>query len=183
MLVRPVGLVEQELGGGPAELVFGLAHRAERHRRVGRELDVVVADQGQVCGHRHPSLGQPAQQAQSQHVVGAEYGGRLAAGAEELIARRGAAARIHRGDGHLDQHLCGVESGPLHRVVGATAAVGALPDRGRTVDQGDAAVPEAHQVRDGDLAAAPVVHGHRALPGRTRPVKQHHRGATLADPA
>src|SRR5690242_4035438 len=59
VLVRPVGLVEQELGGGPAELVLGLAHRGERHGGVGRELDVVVADHGEVRGYRHPGLAQP----------------------------------------------------------------------------------------------------------------------------
>jgi hypothetical protein len=46
VLVGPVGLVQQELGGGPAELVLGLAHRGERDRGVGSELDVVVADNG-----------------------------------------------------------------------------------------------------------------------------------------
>jgi hypothetical protein len=49
--------------------------------------------------------------------------------------------------------------------VGAPAAVGALPDRGRPVDQGDAPVPEPEQVGDRDLAAAPVIDGDRALAG------------------
>jgi L-rhamnose isomerase/sugar isomerase len=77
VLVGPVGLVQQEFSGGPAELVLGLAHRGERYRGVGGELDVVVADHGQIAGYRHPGLAQPAQQAQGQHVVGTEHGGRL----------------------------------------------------------------------------------------------------------
>ena len=59
MLVGPVGLVQQELGGGPAELVLGLAYRGERDRGVGGKLDVVVADHGEVRGYRHPGLAQP----------------------------------------------------------------------------------------------------------------------------
>jgi hypothetical protein len=52
----------------------------------------------------------------------------------------------------------------LDRAERAPPAVGALPDRGRAVDQGDAPVPEPEQVADGDLAAAPVIDGDRALP-------------------
>jgi hypothetical protein len=65
----------------------------------------------------------------------------------------------------------------------AAAPVGALPDRDRPVDQGDAAVPELEQVADGDLAAAAVIDRDRALPGGTRPVEQHHRGAAVTDAA
>jgi hypothetical protein len=60
VLAGPVGLVEQELGGGPAELVLGLAHRGERDRGVGSELDVVVVDYGEVRGYRHPGPRGPA---------------------------------------------------------------------------------------------------------------------------
>jgi len=42
-------------------------------------------------------------------------------------------------------------------------------------------VAEAEQVRDRDLATAPVVDGYRALPGRAGPVEQYHRGTALAD--
>jgi hypothetical protein len=52
----------------------------------------------------------------------------------------------------------GAGTGVLYRPVGAPAAVAALPDRGRPIDQeGDAPVPESEQMADRDLAAAPVV--------------------------
>src|ERR1700722_7670394 len=46
------GLVEQQAGGGAAELLPGLANRRQRHRRRGREVDVVVADDRDVVRHR-----------------------------------------------------------------------------------------------------------------------------------
>ncbi len=62
VLGGPVGLLKQELGGRPPELVLRLADRGERHGRGGGELDVVVADHGQVPGYRDPRLAEPAQQ-------------------------------------------------------------------------------------------------------------------------
>jgi hypothetical protein len=76
VLAGPVGLVEQEFGSRRAELVLRLAHRGERHRGIGGELDVVVADHGEIAGHRHPGQAQPPQQPEGQHVVGAERSGR-----------------------------------------------------------------------------------------------------------
>ena len=43
VLVGPVGLVEQELGGRPAELVLGLAHRGERLAAAQQAGDVLGA--------------------------------------------------------------------------------------------------------------------------------------------
>jgi hypothetical protein len=182
MLGRPVGLIEEELGRRAPELVLGLAHRRERHRGVGGELDIVVTHHREVARYGHPGLAQPAQQAKGEHVVGAEHGGRRRLVTEQLIGGGGTGARVHRRDGHLGQDRRRVQPRPLDRAVGAPATVRALPDRGRAVDQGDVPVPEAQQVRDRDLATQPVVNGHRALPGRTRPVKQHHRSAALTDP-
>jgi hypothetical protein len=75
VLGRPVGLVEQELGRRASELVLGLADRGERDGGVRGELDVVVADDREISGCAHARLAQPAQQAESQHVVGAEHAG------------------------------------------------------------------------------------------------------------
>jgi hypothetical protein len=45
------GLLDEQLGGRPAELVARLAHRRQRHRRGGGEVDVVVADDREVAGN------------------------------------------------------------------------------------------------------------------------------------
>jgi hypothetical protein len=45
-----------------------------------------------------------------------------------------------------------------------------------------ARLAQPEQVGHRDLAAAPVIHGDRALSGRTRPVEQDHRGAAVTDP-
>jgi hypothetical protein len=144
VLGRPVGLVEQELGRRASELVLGLADRRERHGGVRGELDVVVADDREIPRYAHARLAEPAQQAERQHVVGAEHGGRLGLRAgEQIIGGGGAAARVHRRDGDLGEDFAWIQPGLLDRPVGAPAAVGALPDRGRPVDQGDAPVPES----------------------------------------
>src|ERR1700679_3853854 len=46
VLGRGVGFFQEELGGGLAEFVLGLADRGQGHGRVGGEVDVVVADDG-----------------------------------------------------------------------------------------------------------------------------------------
>ena len=48
VLDRGVGFFQEELGGGLAELVLRLADRGQGHGGVGGEVDVVVADDGQV---------------------------------------------------------------------------------------------------------------------------------------
>ncbi len=179
----PVGLIEQEFGRRASELVLGLADRRERHGRVRGELDVVVADDREVSRHAHARLAQPTQQAQREHVVGAEHRGRLVLrAAEQAVGGGSTGPGVHRRDRHLGENLARVQPGVLDRPVGAPAAVGALPYRGRAIDQGDAPVPEPEQVGHRDLAAAPVIHGDRTLSGRTRPVEQDHRGAAVADP-
>jgi len=182
VLGGPVGLIEQEFGGRSSELVLRLPDRGERHRRVGGELDVVVADDRKVPGHHDARLTEPAQQAQGQHVVGAEDRGGPWSAAEQVVGGGGAGARVHGRHRHLAQNRDRVQPGLRHGAVGTATAVGALPDRDRAVDQGDALVPEIEQVLDRDLAAALVIDRNRALPRRTRPVEQHDRRAAVAYP-
>jgi hypothetical protein len=70
------GLSQQELGRCASEQVAGLADRGERHRGRLGELDVVVADDGQVAGDVQAHPHHPLQQPERQQVVGAECGGR-----------------------------------------------------------------------------------------------------------
>ena len=79
-LLVDVGLVgvtlgEQQLGGRATEELAGLTHRAERHRCGAGELDVVVADDGQIAGYVDPDARHLLQQAEGEQVVGAEGGG------------------------------------------------------------------------------------------------------------
>ena len=55
-----------------AELLAWLSDRGQGDRCGGSELDVVVADQGDVVGHPDLLAGQPLQHAEGQQVVGAE---------------------------------------------------------------------------------------------------------------
>ena len=65
-------LVQQQLGRGPAELHPGLAHGGQRHGGGAGVLDVVVADDREVLGHRDPAGHAPLEQAEGEQVVGAE---------------------------------------------------------------------------------------------------------------
>ena len=54
---RIVGLLEQELSGGAPQLFARLAHRGQRHRGGGGEVDVVIAHDRHVLRHPDPALG------------------------------------------------------------------------------------------------------------------------------
>jgi hypothetical protein len=53
-VVRIGRLLQEEFGGGAAQLTAGLADRGERDRGRGGEVDVVVADDGEVVRHPQP---------------------------------------------------------------------------------------------------------------------------------
>src|SRR6266568_6297841 len=74
------GLLDKELGGGAAELVAGLAHRRQRDRGRGGEVDVVVAHDRQVAGYAQLASGHLLEHAKGDQIVGAERRGRAAAG-------------------------------------------------------------------------------------------------------
>ena len=79
LLVRVVGvrrLVDDQLGGRPAQLLAGLADRGQRNGGGGGELDVVVAHDRQVVGHLQPGADRLLEQAERDQVVGAEGRGR-----------------------------------------------------------------------------------------------------------
>ena len=76
MVVTGLGeLLREQLGGGTAQLLAGLAHRGQGHGRRRRELDVVVADDGHVVGHPQVAQRQLLQHTQGDEIVGAEDGG------------------------------------------------------------------------------------------------------------
>jgi 2-haloacid dehalogenase len=68
-------LLDQHLHRRLAQLGAGLAHRGQRHRGGRGEVDVVVADDGQVAGHRQAAAHRVLQQPQGQQVVRAERRG------------------------------------------------------------------------------------------------------------
>ena len=59
----------QQLVGGRPELVRRLVHRRQRRVGHGGELDVVVADDGDVCGRPRPALAQPVDDPDREQVV------------------------------------------------------------------------------------------------------------------
>src|SRR4030095_444057 len=76
------GLLDKELGRGPAQLIAGLPDRRQRHGRCGGEVDVVVADDRQVLGDAEPPAGHLLQHTEGYQVVGAEGGRGPAVGRE-----------------------------------------------------------------------------------------------------
>src|ERR1035441_1980513 len=52
MIIGSLDLVDEQLGRGRAQVDAGLAYRRQRHGGGAGELDVVVADDGQLLGDR-----------------------------------------------------------------------------------------------------------------------------------
>jgi hypothetical protein len=69
-----VQLLEEQGRRGPADLPGRLRDRGEGYRCRRCELDVVVADQGEVVRHRDACLVQSSEHAKREDVVGAEDG-------------------------------------------------------------------------------------------------------------
>lgn len=81
-------LTKEEIGRGLAQEFAWLAYRGEWHRCCCRELDVVVADDGQIVRHSNSEGDTLLKQSERQQVVGAEHRSRavLRAEAENALA-------------------------------------------------------------------------------------------------
>jgi len=186
-LAVPVGLavggfLDQHLHGRLAQLGAGLAHRGQRHRGRGSEIDVVVADDGQVAGHRQAPAHGVLQQPQGQQVVGAEHRGRPLPGRDGGQLLAGGPALLHVQPRCLDhgQRVVG-QPGRLDGGAGPGQALTDLGDGQRATHEADAPVPLVDEVRDRQLAADAIVHGHRTLVAAGGPVDQDHRDPPAAD--
>jgi hypothetical protein len=176
------GLLDQHLHGRLTQLGPGLAHRGQRHRGRGGEVDVVVADDGQIAGHRQAPAHGVLQQPQGQQVVGAERRGRPVPGRNGGQPLAGGPALFHVQPRRLDHgQRVRRQPGRFDGGVGPGQALADLGDRQRAADEADAPVPLVDQVRDGQFGADAVVHGHRALVAAGGPVDQDHRDAAAAD--
>ena len=108
---RPVGVqrVEQEAGAEPAALEQGLAHRGQSDVR--RDLDVVVADDGQLVGHPHPGGPRRGEHAGGLHVRRGEDRGRARVALQQIRRERLGrdaivrSVRDHLGEPGGGQHL------------------------------------------------------------------------------
>jgi len=179
------GLLQEHPGGGAAELLAGLADRGERDCGRRREVDVVVADDGDVLGDPDLVPGHLLQDAEGDEVVGAEHGG----GPVRRAHRREVRARFLPG-GHVerpdvdDVHVLRLAPGAVEGAERALVAVGDLADGPRAADVGDVLVARRQQVGDGEVAAEHVVDGDRALAARRRAaVHQDDRRAAPLQPA
>ena len=74
MVLRRLGLFQQECGGGPSQQLAGLADRGQGHRGGRCELDVVIPDDREIARNRQALLRDLLQHSESKKVVGAEDG-------------------------------------------------------------------------------------------------------------
>jgi hypothetical protein len=181
VLVRavPHSLLDEQLRGGAAELLARLADRGQWHRRRGRELDVVVAHDRQIAGHRAVAPGHFLEQSERDQVIGAESGRWTALGWHSFDHRAGLlASRYVRGGGLDDDEVIGGLPGPAQSPDRAVSPVGGLTEGRRAAHVGHPLVPSGQQVRHGEVAAEHVVDGDRAQrPGGRPAVDQDDRGA------
>ena len=178
MLVRCAGhLFEEQLGGGDAKLVLGLAYRAERGRQHGGEDHVVVADDGHLFGNGDSSCGEPPKHPKGEKVVRAHHRARAGLGSEQRYYR--SLALIDGESAHDNLFERGAAAaGPLDRPASAFLPVDALPDRRGAVDQRDRLVPQLEEMVCGKFGAPDVVHRRGAQPvAAAVPVQQHRRDA------
>ena len=143
MLMRRAGhLFEEELGSGDAELILGLAHRAERRRQHGGEHNVVVADDGHLFGNGDSGCGESPKHSECEKIVGAHHCARAGLSSKERYNR--SLALVDRQSAHHNLLERGAEAAasPSDRPASALQAVDALADRRRAVDQCDRLVPQ-----------------------------------------
>lgn len=173
--------VEQEFRGSAPELLARLSNRRECHGGGRRELDVVVADDGEVAGHPATGADRLLEQAERQQVVGAERSGGPSRCRETSEALAGSAALRHAECGGGDRHEdVGVESGCGERFRRTVEAVAHLPDLERAADEGDPSMADICDVFDRESPAQVVIGCDRAeILAVGRPVDDHQRGAAL----
>src|SRR6266568_1402324 len=174
-------LAQQQFAGRAAELVLWLRDRGERHRRVGRDRDVVVADDADVAGHVAGAL-QDADRADRQQVVGAEQGVQVRSKLQSTGGGLDATGDRHDVGDDLGERCLG-QAGALDGPPGTTPPVGTLPKRPRPVDHHELRGPAPEQVLDRELPAMDVVDRRRAVLLRGNgPVDEDHTPAPLAEP-
>ena len=150
-----------------AKLRAGLADRGQRYRGRGRELDVVVADDGDALGDPDPAGRHLLQDAQGEQVVRAEHRGRPPRRGQ--FGDRGASLLA---SGHVERwgldhvQVVAAEPGPLQRPDGALPAIRDLPDAHRPAGEGDPLMLGLQQMRHRDVTTEHVVDRHRALAAR-----------------
>src|SRR4051794_33957865 len=128
-VVRIGGLVQQQLGRGPAEPAPWLAHRGQRHGRGGREVDVVVADDREVVRNPEAESDAALEDTEGEQVVGAEDRGGPARGPHPRDSRCGAESLCDGQRLGLDHHeVTDALAGAFERLQGAVAALPDLAD-------------------------------------------------------
>ena len=141
-----------------AERLCRLAHRGQRHRRGGGEVDVVVADDRDVVRHGDAQMHQLLQQAERERSLAQKTAvGRCGAGrpGEPLSGLASGRDRQRVGDQH--DEVAGGAAGRGDRAQRAVVAVGDLRDRRWTADERDPFVALLDAGGYGELAAAYVV--------------------------
>ena len=172
---------EQDVGGGPADLVHGLAHRRERGHQLGGEGHVVVAHHRHVARDLHPAQAQLAHDAEGDDVVDAEEGrGGVLFGRHHLDEPALPVVGAHGGQVPDDEHGLGVETRLDDRLPRSLEPLARLLQLLGSAEVGDAAVPLLEQVADGLPGPGHAVGTHRGERGTVR-VEQHRGDAQARD--
>ncbi len=173
-----VTLGEEQLGRRVAEKVPWLAHRAQGHGRRSRELDVVVAHDGELTGDIDSHAGHLLEQPEREEVVGAERRGRTAGDRQAHDALTGPATFGDVERGRLqDQDRISRAAAVLRRLSRTPQAVAHLHGAHRSAHEGDPLMSLLAEMGDGQLPALDVIDTD-AAPARTGfTVDEHDRDA------
>ena len=174
------GFSQHQIDGRVSDEFGGLADRRERDHGGGREVDVVVADEGDLvrdpdAAAHHECLQYPHREevVRGEDGIGSIFGCTCAEGLAGGTAREHA-QRI--GQDHFEG-----DAGLVRGSAGSLQAVDHLSDAHRTPDEGDASSSLRREMLHGEVATADVVDRYRgeALVGDF-PVDEHHGGAAIA---
>ena len=176
-------LILQQFDGGAPDQPRRLPDGGQRHDGRGREVDVVVTDQGDIPGHadavvEHEGL----QQSDGEQVVGREDRVRALSRRppQQLLAD---AAALQHGQGLRAHHVQRRAGNGVDGRPGSGFTVRHLVQARGPAHERDLPGPALEQVRHGHPAALDVVDGQGAvLGGRRLLIDQHHRRAAGAQP-
>jgi hypothetical protein len=148
LVCRPAErLVYQQLGGRPAELMAGLAHRGQRDRGRRRKVDVVVTHQGDAFWNPDPASRHFLEHTEREQIVRAKDGSRPGSRRQirECCASLLPGRHIQGRSFHNMQARPGAV-GAFQRPEGTIAAVSHLPDAHRSSDERDPLVARIQQM-------------------------------------
>lgn len=164
-----------------SELLARLAHRGEGHGCSSSELDVVVADDGEIIWYTVTTANRLLKQAERQEIVGAERRGRPPRCWQTCEAFASATALCDAERVGCDgNEVVGVQTRGRERVERSVKAIANLADFKRSANERDLSVADVDEVLDCESSAEHVVDGDSAeILGVGGAIDDQQRGTSL----